>query len=139
MQKKVMDLFRNKKIKKTYIAFLQGIPACRRGIIDSPIDGARAVTSYQVIEIRGNFSIARVSLETGKKNQIRIHFRRLNHPLVGEAKFAFRKDYALKAKRACLHAKAVEFIHPQTLEPLKIEAPMALDLENFLKKHPPKE
>ena len=70
---------------------------------------------------------------TGRKNQIRIHFKNIGHPLVGETKFAFRKDYRLKAKRVCLHAQSLEFAHPITKNMVRVNAELPKDLEVFLK------
>lgn len=134
-QKKMMQLFKEKRVKKTYIAFLQGRPAQNQGKISSPVDGMSAVTQYRIIEGKEDFSVAEVFPLTGRKNQIRIHFKSIGHPLVGESRFAFRKDYKLRAKRACLHAKTLEFTHPATQETLRLTAQLPKDLENFLEKH----
>jgi 23S rRNA pseudouridine1911/1915/1917 synthase len=135
VQKKMMDIFKKKKIKKTYIAFMQGIPKKEQGLIKSPVDGSSAITEYRVIEKRKNFSVVEVVPLTGRKNQIRIHFKHIGHPLVGESRFAFRKDYLLKAKRVCLHAKSLEFIHPITKKFVNVISELPGDLEEFLKQH----
>ncbi len=136
VQKKMMQEFKDKKIKKTYIAFVQGRLHSRQGEINSPIDGQVAITKYEAIEERRNFSVIRVSPLTGRTNQIRIHFKRINHPIVGETKFAFRKDFKLRAKRLCLHAKELQFAHPVTSEPVYVHAPLAADMARFLESHP---
>lgn len=135
IQKKMMDMFKKKKIKKTYVAFIQGIPKREQGLIKSLLDGSSAITEYKVIEKRKNFSIVEVTPRTGRKNQIRIHFKRIGHPLVGESRFAFRKDYLLKAKRVCLHAQSLEFIHPITKKFMNLISELAGDLQEFLKQH----
>ena len=132
-QKKMMELFKQKKIKKTYIAFVQGKLPKDKGDIGYPIDGRNALTEYRVLEIRKNFSILKITPLTGRTNQIRIHFKDIGHPLVGETKFAFRKDYLLKAKRICLHAAQLSFIHPVTGKTIIINSKLANDLEDFLK------
>lgn len=134
-QKKMMQEFRYKKIKKIYIAFVQGKLHSKQGEIKSPIEAETAITRYKVIEERKNFSVIQVNPLTGRTNQIRIHFKRINHPIVGESKFAFRKDYKLRAKRLCLHAKELEFAHPVTSEPVHVSIPLAEDLEHFLENH----
>jgi len=136
VQKKMMQEFRYRKIKKTYIAFVQGKLRSRQGEINSPIEAEPAITRYKVLEERKNFSVIQVNPLTGRTNQIRIHFKRLNHPVVGERKFAFRKDYKLKAKRLCLHAKELEFAHPVTSAPVHVSIPLAPDMEHFLESHP---
>ena len=135
MQQKIMQLFKNKQINKTYTAFVQGALSEARGEIKNPIDGNNAVTKYRVIEKRKNFSIVEIEPQTGRKNQIRIHFKNIGHPLVGEAKFAFRKDYRLKAKRLCLHAEALEFTHPLTKQQVYVKAQLPADLKEFINKN----
>jgi 23S rRNA pseudouridine1911/1915/1917 synthase len=132
VQKKMMDLFKNQRINKTYIAFVQGKINEDRGQINKPIDGISALTSFRVLERRKNFTIVELNPKTGRKNQIRIHFKSIGHPLVGETKFAFRKDYRLRAKRLCLHAKSLEFTHPVTGKLIRKESKLAAELEKFL-------
>ncbi|MDD5595071.1 MAG: RluA family pseudouridine synthase [Candidatus Omnitrophica bacterium] len=136
IQEKMMQMFFKKEVKKTYIAFVHGSLKEGQGIIKANIEAKAAQTQYRVIGKRKDFSILEVSPLTGRKNQIRIHFKNIGHPLVGETRFAFRKDFALKAKRVCLHALSLEFSHPITKKTIKIEAKLATDLEEFLKAHP---
>lgn len=134
-QQKLMRVFKQRGVKKTYIAFLQGLPRQRQGRINLPIDGVSATTQYRIIRAEKDFSVAEVMALTGRKNQIRIHFKKIGHPLVGETRFAFRRDFKLKAKRACLHATALEFLHPITKQLLRVTAPLPQDMENFLEKN----
>jgi len=135
IQEKIIDAFRRRLVHKKYIAFVHGTLSSVTGQINSAIEGKNALTKYRLLKQKSGFSIVEVSPVTGRTNQIRIHFKRIGHPLVGEDKFAFRKDFALKAKRVCLHAGYLEFLHPQTAKNLKIELPLAEDLQNFLAKH----
>jgi 23S rRNA pseudouridine1911/1915/1917 synthase len=136
IQKKMMEQFKQKKVRKTYIAFIQGELPSAQGAIRSPIDGRPAVTKYKVMEKRNKFSIIEVMPLTGRKNQIRIHLKCIGHPLVGETKFAFRRDYNLQAKRICLHSKGLEFLHPMTSKLVNINSKLATDLKEFLQAHP---
>ena len=135
-QRKMMELFKLKKIKKSYIAFVQGNLSNPAGQIKSPIEGKLAVTSYKVIEKRKEFAIVEAAPLTGRTNQIRIHFESIGHPIMGETKYAFRRDFSVKAKRLCLHAEVLDFVHPVTGEHLKLKAALPQDLNNFLTKHP---
>ena len=135
LQKKVMDLFRERRIKKTYIAFVQGIIKEDSGQISRSVEGMEALTCFRVLERRSDFSVLEVNPKTGRKNQIRIHFKILGHPLVGETRFAFRKDYQLRAKRLCLHAQALEFTHPIAGKIIRQESSLPGDLEKFLQAH----
>ena len=131
-QKKVMQQFKERRVKKTYLAFVQGNLKEPRAKIENKIDGQFALTRYRVIEQRGNFTIVEVMPLTGRKNQIRIHFRQINHPLVGEDKFSFRRDYKLRCKRLCLHAKGLEFNHPITGQRLSFSSELPKQLDDFL-------
>ena len=135
VQKKMMELFKYKKVQKAYIAFIQGNLNTSQGQIKSHIEGLEAITRYNVIEKRKDFTVVKVMPLTGRTNQIRIHFKSIGHPLVGETKFAFRKDYKLRARRICLHAVYLEFIHPVTKRTVSINSKLAKDLEEFLKAH----
>ena len=94
-----------------------------------------AETKYTVIERRTDFTVVEAMPLTGRTNQIRIHFKNIQHPLVGEDKFAFRKDFTLRAKRVCLHAGYLEFKHPQTGKIVVVKSPLPEDMQKFLKDH----
>jgi len=136
IQKKMMDEFKRKKIRKTYIAFVQGVIPKNYGEIKESIDGQSAITKYKVIQTRKDFTVVEIMPLTGRTNQIRIHFKEIGHPVVGETKYAFRRDFKLRAKRLCLHAKRLEFTHPITKKYIRIEADLPLDLKEFLNKYP---
>lgn len=132
---RMADLFRRRQIKKTYIAFVQGHPLREKGTISSPVNADQARTDYRVLERRRGFSVVEVRPVTGRTNQIRIHFKSVGHPLVGESKFAFRKDFSLKARRTLLHAAALECTHPWTGAHLRLEAALPADMREFLERH----
>ena len=134
-QQKMMALFRESKIKKTYLAFVSGHLEKSQGVIASPIEGQEAASEYRVIEKKQGFVVVEVRPLTGRTNQIRIHFLALGHPVLGETKFAFRRDFAIKAKRLCLHAKALEFMHPFTPQLVHVEAELPPELKEFLRSH----
>lgn len=135
IQQAVMDEFRNRLVKKTYIAFVQGIPQNIQGVIKSKIDGVFAETHYKVIEKRRDFAIVEVKPLTGRTNQIRIHFKSIGHPVLGETKYAFRRDFKIKAKRLSLHAAKLEFKHPVNKSALRLGADLPQDLKDFLNSH----
>ncbi|MGA2774842.1 MAG: RluA family pseudouridine synthase [Candidatus Omnitrophota bacterium] len=135
VQKKMMLLFKDKLIKKTYLAFVHGNLKKETGEIKTDIGGLAAQTKFRVVAGKSNFSVVEVEPLTGKTNQIRIHFKYLNHPLVGETKFVFRKDFTLRAKRLMLHAKSLNFLHPITGKPINLTSPFPGYFEQFLKEH----
>ena len=132
IQEKMMLEFKERKVKKVYIAFLQGHLFKEQGEIKKPIEGKNALTKYKVIQRKKDFTVVEIMPWTGRTNQIRIHFKDIGHPLVGETKFAFRRDFALKAKRLCLHAEALEFLHPITKKSVKLSTGLPEDLKKFL-------
>jgi len=135
VQKKMMDTFRLRQVRKKYTAFVQGSLVRGGGEIKFPIEGKVAVTRYKVMQRRGDFDIVEVTPLTGRTNQIRIHFKQIGHPLVGETKYAFRRDYKLKAKRLCLHAQSLEFNHPLTRKPICLYIGLPEKLKDFLNTH----
>ncbi|HTY45438.1 MAG TPA: RluA family pseudouridine synthase [Patescibacteria group bacterium] len=136
VQEKMTDLFRARKVHKRYIAFVHGHPAPAQGVIRQPIEDQAAVTEYKVVEKRKDFVIVEAKPLTGRTNQIRIHFKHIGHPVVGDTKYAFRRDFALKAKRLCLHAQELAFAHPVTQAHVCLRLDLPADLGAFLEKHP---
>jgi len=134
-QKKMMDVFKERRIKKIYIAFAQGNLAEKEGRINKPVEGLSASTGYKVLERKNFYSIVEVIPYTGRKNQIRIHFKSIGHPLMGEKKFAFRRDFKLKANRLCLHAKKLDFMHPVTGKRIILDSPLPAGMRHFLEKY----
>jgi 23S rRNA pseudouridine1911/1915/1917 synthase len=132
---KVAELFKKRQVKKTYIGFVQGSLKNSQGRISYPLSGKDALTYYQVAEKKSGYDLVKITPHTGRTNQIRIHFKMIGHPLVGESKYAFRKDFPLKSKRLCLHAEQLMFIHSITKKQLKLKVELPSDLKNFLDKH----
>jgi len=133
VEKKMIELFKNRQIKKTYFALVAGCPSKNTGRITNPIEGKSALTNYCVREKKEGFSVLEVKPLTGRTNQIRIHLKQLGYPVLGENKYAFRRDFKVKAKRLCLHAQKLEFFHPVSAKPLCLEAGLPQDLREFLR------
>ncbi len=91
--------------------------------------GQKAITHYEVIKEspQGSYSLLRVKIDTGRKNQIRVHLKELGHPIVGEDKYGKKGDGTFvknPLERLGLHASKLEFIHPVTREVLSFNATM---------------
>jgi 23S rRNA pseudouridine1911/1915/1917 synthase len=74
---------------------------------------------------QGLYSLLKVKIETGRKNQIRVHLRDLGHPIVGDDKYGKKQDGTWvknPIERLGLHASRLEFIHPVTKEVIAITA-----------------
>lgn len=72
-------------------------------------DGKEAITNYKVIKENENYSLVSVFIETGRKNQIRVAFQSLKHPIVGDKKYGVKGD---KETRLYLHANRLKLYHP---------------------------
>ncbi len=131
-QQMMMQRFHRLEVKKAYIAFIHGNLARREGVINIPLEHREAITKYKVLQTREDFSIIEIQPVTGRTNQIRIHFKLIGHPIVGESRFAFRKDFALRFKRLCLHAARLEFKHPITNSLISLSLDLPKDMQRFL-------
>jgi 23S rRNA pseudouridine1911/1915/1917 synthase len=72
-------------------------------------DGFEAITNYQVMSETNDYSLLNILLETGRKNQIRVHMKELGHPVVGDKKYGAKTN---PLKRLGLHANKLEIMHP---------------------------
>jgi RluA family pseudouridine synthase len=79
----------------------------------------KAVTNYEVVKENAEYSLVKVNIETGRKNQIRVQMQALGHPIVGDDKYGFTKD---PLKRLGLHASKLEFTHPVSGETVTIRS-----------------
>ncbi|MCD4779588.1 MAG: RluA family pseudouridine synthase [Candidatus Omnitrophica bacterium] len=140
-QQLYMNLFKQRLFIKKYIAFVHGQVNARTGEIKNPIQsnakpsrrpGQSALTKYKVLHLYDQFSIVEAQPVTGRTNQIRIHFKQKGHPLVGDNKFSYRRDYQLKFKRTALHAFLLEWCHPQTGQKLSVRADWPKDMTSFV-------
>lgn len=122
--------------KKIYYAIVHGRLAQKSGTISSHLvededyvvrstpEGAKgklAHTAYTVMRETGNFSLLKIDLLTGRKNQIRVHLADLRHPVVGDDKYG-KKDPG--HKRLALHARSISFTHPFSGKRLTFAAPV---------------
>lgn len=142
IQQLIMEQFKKGGVEKTYIAFVNGTLKKDKGEIrtfikDTPFEKERlAITRYKVIERKTDYTVVSISPLTGRTNQIRIHFKQINHPLVGERRFAFARDFKIKFRRPALHASGISFIHPVTGKKISLFCPLPEDMQVFLNTHP---
>jgi RluA family pseudouridine synthase len=143
-QQRMMALFRQHAVHKTYIAFVHGRMPRGHGVFQGRVRSVDqqkhktaapkkpARTEYRVIRTYPRFTQVAVNLVTGRTNQIRIHFADAGVPLVGERKYAVAKHYPLKFRRVALHAFALEWLHPRTKKNIIVQSPLHHDMEAFL-------
>lgn len=81
-------------------------------------DGKEAITNYKVIKENDLYSMVSITLETGRKNQIRVAFNTLRHPIVGDKKYGNIKD---KESRLYLHANRLKMYYPEIKKDILFE------------------
>jgi 23S rRNA pseudouridine1911/1915/1917 synthase len=96
--------------------------------------GELAVTRYEVQQQLADATYVRVRLETGRRNQIRVHFAEGGHPVLGDTRYEplLAVHPRWPAKRLALHAVALAFQHPMTGRRLQFEAPLPREFRRFL-------
>ena len=94
-------------------------------VLSSPTDngGKKAVTHYRVLQTNGRFSLVELRLDTGRRNQIRVHLRELQHPVVHDPMYGYKEDSA-PIHRLALHAFRLCFRHPITNKKMEFETPV---------------
>jgi 23S rRNA pseudouridine1911/1915/1917 synthase len=140
------EIFRGRKVTKKYWALVQGRLAKSSGALTFPIldegsharvspRGKPAVTRWLTKRRFPSTTELEVDLETGRYNQIRLHFAHVGHPLVGERKYARGKDDPLRAKRVALHAERIAFPHPyRPGVEVDVTAPLPADMVALLER-----
>lgn len=98
--------------------------------------GKEAVTRYRVLERRRGFALLDVEIDTGRKNQIRVHMADLGRPVVGDKKYGDGSD---PLRRLGLHAGRLELTHPVTGRELSFTAPTPREFERLFPTIRPKE
>lgn len=129
---------------RRYIALVEGCLEKTQGCVrswltedkrfithSSPTDngGKYAVTHYNVLASSNCYSLVECVLETGRKNQIRVHMSELGHPVVGDAKYGSQND---PMRRLGLHAYMLCFVHPVTGKRMRFETPVPACFEKCL-------
>lgn len=134
------------RLKRTYEALVSGVVREQKGTIDLPIgrkegsiieraideNGQQAITHFEVLRSFQSFTHLRLTLETGRTHQIRVHMQAYGHPLLGDELYGGEK---IEINRQALHSKEAIFIHPLTGETLTIVAPLAEDMKAVIQKN----
>ncbi|CAB1240128.1 RluA family pseudouridine synthase [Clostridium sp. MT-14] len=136
-----------KDFEKSYIAVIHGKMEDDEGIIDLPIyrdektgikrvvdeRGQRSITRYKVIDNFKNDQLLRITLETGRTHQIRVHLSYLGHPLYGDTLYGTEDD-SQYIKRQALHAYRLKFPHPRGNRIMELESDIPRDIMNLIEK-----
>lgn len=123
--------------KKCYYAVVTGALPEEKGTLKSYLDesdpgkvyvtpdreqGRLAITHYRVLKVQESYSLLRLTLETGRRHQIRVQLAEAGCPIIGDEKYSKSKFNPIR--RLALHACLLEFPHPRTGERMKFESPL---------------
>jgi 23S rRNA pseudouridine1911/1915/1917 synthase len=120
-----------KKAKGTIESWLKESKTLMMYSSPTPNGGQQAITHYKVLEATNDYSLLEIHLETGRKNQIRVHMQDIGHPLVGDKKYGSKID---PLKRLGLHAQILEITHPVTGRTMRFESPVPESFFRFFGK-----
>ncbi|MFH1752731.1 MAG: RluA family pseudouridine synthase [Candidatus Omnitrophota bacterium] len=144
--RKLSKAFKNRAIKRRYMAFVRGVVELDNGTINLPIgrhkrnrqkmavvvgaeDSKEALTHYSVIKRYADYTMLELVLGTGRTHQIRTHLQYLGHPLLGDSKYG---KTSTKIARHALHAATLGFKHPVTKKFLEFESELPEDMKKLL-------
>jgi 23S rRNA pseudouridine955/2504/2580 synthase/23S rRNA pseudouridine1911/1915/1917 synthase len=150
--KAIETLFKKRLVKKTYLAFVNGIPAKSSGVIENFLGklhvyqgqtvwgavlrekGLLAKTTWEIKKKGKGAALILCRPETGRTHQIRVHLSSLGHPILGDHQYgrAFTCDY--RPQRVLLHAAEIVFEHPRTKQLLTIKAVLPEDFLDATKR-----
>lgn len=138
------DGFKNKTIKRVYIALLKGVFPNQSATIDAPIgrdkanrlkntvtseNSKAAITHLKVIKRYSKYTLVELRLETGRTHQIRVHMKYIGYPVYNDPVYTNDKTTEFGQ---FLHAKSLEFSHPITGEKMYFESPLPEEFTTFL-------
>jgi tRNA pseudouridine32 synthase/23S rRNA pseudouridine746 synthase/23S rRNA pseudouridine1911/1915/1917 synthase len=130
---------KDRNIKRTYLAIVEGKLEGKGTwnsylyedesyvvhVTDDAKKGEQAITHYEALNFKSGFTLVRFTLDTGKKNQIRVQAAHAGHPIAGDNKYGAKKS---RFKRLCLHATNLELMHPHTNKKLVFASPCPFEL-----------
>lgn len=131
--------------KRGYYAVVEGAPRPDHGTVISHLietathlvfsgepglNSRRAVTHYRTMAAGGGFALLDVTIDTGRKNQIRVHMKDLGHPVAGDKQYEGRTN---PLGRLCLHAYELSLIHPATGKPMSFVSRMPREFSRLVR------
>ncbi len=143
---KLVDSFKDKTIKKTYIAIVKGVIGKDIGRLETLIgrnpndrkkmavvekNGKLAITNYRVLSKGLKHTLVKVDIETGRTHQIRVHMKHLGCPIEGDKVYGKGNDLA---SRQMLHAYRLSFSHPITGELINLKGEIPKDFLDIMKR-----
>jgi len=143
--RRLQRLLRKRELVREYLALVRGRPRSRAGRIEAPIGRDRrdptrhsldtatpreAATSFEVLELLPAHSLLRVTLETGRTHQIRVHLAAVDLLVAGDPTYGAPGDLGLE--RQFLHAARLAFPHPFSGDEVDVSSPLPADLAEAL-------
>jgi 23S rRNA pseudouridine1911/1915/1917 synthase len=141
VHRRLKELLQARELSRQYLALVDGIPPAHSGTIDAPIGRDRrdrvlhsidtdtpreARTHFELLEALRHEALLRVTLETGRTHQIRVHMQAIRHPVLGDHAYGGPSRFGLE--RQFLHAERLAFPHPVTGEQIEVSSPLPEDL-----------
>ena len=120
LKKKEDKIIQNLKETKTNLVY-----------VTKDKDGKESITNYKVIKETNNYSMLSINIETGRKNQIRVAFASLKHPIVGDKKYGEVKD---KETRLYLHANRLKMYYPEIKKDILFETSTPNEFKKIMNK-----
>lgn len=145
-QQELSNQMHSNLVEKKYLAVVKGLVKKDKGTIDAPIgrmeedsihrtvieSGQRSITHFELIDKYNDSSLVRLTLETGRTHQIRVHMKHIGHPLIGDELYGYvNKDLI---DRQALHAETLKFYQPRTGEEKFVKAEIPEDIKNLILK-----
>jgi 23S rRNA pseudouridine1911/1915/1917 synthase len=139
------QLLSDRRLRREYLALVDGHPEARTGTIDAPIGRDRrdrllmsidtdapreARTHFEIDRLLPTSALLRVVLETGRTHQIRVHMAAIGHPVAGDPQYGTAGQFGLE--RQFLHAARLAFAHPVTGTELDVRSELPEDLRRAL-------
>lgn len=144
-QEAMQHNWNNMVLNRKYVAVVEGYMEEDSGTIKSylaetsqfevystqdPSAGQLAITRYKTLNRNNGYSLVELELDTGRKNQIRVHMKDMEHPIVGDRKYGAKNS---PIKRLALHAQTLRFVHPITRRDMLFETPIPSKFQMLLK------
>lgn len=137
------QLFKEKKVYKEYIAFVENQLDSPHGLIDEPISraeesiikrkvnssGKESLTEFWALDHFRESTKVKIQLHTGRTHQIRVHFSHIEHPLIGDTLYGNEEQKLIN--RQALHCHKILFVHPFTKLETSIYAPLPEDMKQL--------
>ena len=125
----IAQQIQKKEISRHYTSVVLGKPTEYTGKWTTPVDGKQATTIWTCIKSNGLSSILELQLHTGRKHQIRVQAHTHNFPILGDRRYGAAGNLA---KRLCLHAHRLSFVHPKSQKRIDIYSPIPNSMQVYM-------